>query len=56
MKIVEYKVVGEEKLNELNNIVSKHVANGWQPLGGAQVLSTSGGNMFFYQTLVVYSK
>jgi len=53
MKNITYKILGKEKLNELEDEVNKYIRDRWIPLGGVFVAIPSRGDakMFFYQTM-----
>ena len=56
-KIYDYKVLGEKTQQGLVNEVKKHLADGWQPLGGVGAaafgMSPIGGNQYI-QAMVRY--
>ena len=50
---VEYAVVEAGDLGELQKLVNRALASGWQCQGGLAVyLSPDGGTRFYYQALV----
>ncbi len=51
MKVLEYKILCENTINELTIEVNKYIENGWQPLGPMVM-----GERSKYQTLVKYER
>lgn len=48
---LEYKIIGEQNTDDLENRVNNAIDEGWIPIGGVSVEVTSQANTIFYQAM-----